>query len=378
MRTSDFDYHLPPELIAQTPLEPRDSSRLLLLDRTTGRTEHRRFRDLPEYVRPGDVMVFNQSRVIPARLHGHRKDTGGKVELLLLRRESPGVWQALAQPGRRLRPGVRIVLDQPRQAAASLGPRGDSFVLSPSDGGKSPPAPLLERGEKGGFDVEVLASHADGIKTVRLESEENIGRLGEMPLPPYIHRRLDDPERYQTVYARHPGSAAAPTAGLHFTGPLLERLKDAGVEPAFVTLHVGLDTFRPVQSEDPAEHTIHTEYYELGQEAAGILNGALAEGRRIIAVGTTSVRVLEQVAQRMAEGDRKRVVPCSGQAGLFILPGHEFRLVDALITNFHLPRSTLLMLVSAFAGRERVLRAYREAISQGYRFYSFGDAMLLV
>jgi S-adenosylmethionine:tRNA ribosyltransferase-isomerase len=377
MRTSDFDYHLPQDLIAQTPLEPRDSSRLLLLDRATGRTEHRLFRDLPEYVRPGDVMVFNQSRVIPARLYGRREDTGGKVQLLLLRRESPGVWQALAQPGRRLRPGVRIVLDPPGPASTPIGPGEDSPLPSLGDGGKSPPTPLLERGAKGRFDVEVLASHADGIKTVRLESEEDIGRLGVIPLPPYIHRRLEDPERYQTVYARHPGSAAAPTAGLHFTEPLLGRLKDAGVEPAFVTLHVGLDTFRPVQSEDPAEHTIHTEYYELSREAAGILNGALAEGRRIIAVGTTSVRVLEQVGQRMAEGGQKRVEPWRGQAGLFILPGHKFRLVDALITNFHLPRSTLLMLVSAFAGREHVLRAYREAISERYRFYSFGDAMMM-
>ncbi|MDP6549647.1 MAG: tRNA preQ1(34) S-adenosylmethionine ribosyltransferase-isomerase QueA [Dehalococcoidia bacterium] len=377
MRTSEFDYHLPPELIAQTPLEPRDSSRLLLLDRATGRTGHRRFHDLPEYVRPGDVMVFNQSRVIPARLFGRREDTGGKVELLLLHRESPGVWRALAQPGRRLRPGMRIVLDATGKASPPPSKEEGPPGLSPDGRGKSPPTPLYERGAKRGFDVEVLASHAGGIKTVRLESEEDIGRLGVTPLPPYIHRRLEDPERYQTVYARHPGSAAAPTAGLHFTEPLLARLKDAGVEPAFVTLHVGLDTFRPVQSEDPLEHTIHTEYYELSREAANILNGALAEGRRIIAVGTTSVRVLEQVAQRMAEEGRERVDPCRGQAGLFILPGHKFQLVDALITNFHLPRSTLLMLVSAFAGREPVLRAYREAISEGYRFYSFGDAMML-
>ena len=377
MRTSDFDYHLPPELVAQTPLVPRDSSRLLLLDRATGRTGHRRFHDLPEHLRPGDVMVFNQSRVMPARLYGRREDTGGKVEFLLLRREGPGVWQALAQPGRRLRPGVRIVLDSPGQAATAPDQSEDSPMLSPGDGGKSPPSPFLEGGADRGFHVEVLASGADGIKTVQLESEDHIGRLGVMPLPPYIHRRLEDPERYQTVFARHPGSVAAPTAGLHFTEPLLARLKDAGVEPAFVTLHVGLDTFRPVQGEDPAEHTIHTEYYELGRETAGVLNGALAEGRRIIAVGTTSVRVLEQVGQRMAEEDRKRVEACHGQAGLLILPGHQFRLVDALITNFHLPRSTLLMLVSAFSGRERVLRAYQEAIGEGYRFYSFGDAMLI-
>ena len=240
MRTSDFDYHLPPELIAQTPLEQRDSSRLLVLNRATGQIEHRHFLDVLEYFRPGDVMVFNESRVIPARLHGRRKDTGGQVELLLLRREGPGIWQALGRPGRSLRAGVTVVLDDP--------------------GGP-------------GLEVEVLATSSDGIKRVRLDWEEAIERLGEMPLPPYIRRRLEDPEWYQTVYARHTGSAAAPTAGLHFTGPLLERLQQAGVELAFVTLHVGLDTFRPVHSEDPTEHQIHTEYYKLGAETADMLIG---------------------------------------------------------------------------------------------------------
>ena len=345
MRTSDFDYHLPPELIAQTPLEPRDASRLLVLDRDTGRIQHRHFSHLLDRLRSGDVLVLNESRVIPARLRGRRNDTGGKAELLLLRRESPGVWQALGKPGRRLRPGVTVTLQNP--------------------GGP-------------GLEVEVLAEDSDDIKRVRLDREEGIDRLGEMPLPPYIHQRLKDPERYQTVYARHQGSVAAPTAGLHFTGPMLERLQRAGVELALVTLHVGLDTFRPVHTEDPDEHKIHTEYYELGAEAAAVLNRARSEGRRIIAVGTTSVRLLEQVAQRMAELGHPQLEPSRGQANLFILPGHRFRMVDAMLTNFHLPRSTLLMLVSAFAGREQVLRAYHEAIARRYRFYSFGDAMLVL
>lgn len=360
MRTSDFDYRLPPELIAQTPVEPRDSSRLLVLHRASHRIEHRRFHQLIECLGAGDVLVLNQSRVIPGRLRGRREGTGGKVELLLLRREGPGVWQALAQPARRLGPGARIVLDPPRDLARCF-PRDQAT---------------------GGLEVEVVASHPGGVKTVRLASEEDLGehlgQLGEMPLPPYIHRRLEDPGRYQTVYARQEGSAAAPTAGLHFTGRLLERLKGAGVELAFVTLHVGLDTFRPVQVEDPTEHHIHTEYYELGIEASGILNRARQGGRRIIAVGTTSVRVLEQVAQDMAHEGRAELAPSCGQADIFILPGHRFRLVDAMITNFHLPRSSLLMLVSAFAGRQRVLSAYQEAIRERYRFYSFGDAMLIV
>ncbi len=346
MRTSDFDYHLPSELIAQTPVEPRDSSRLLVLDRATGRMEHSRFADLLHYLHPGDVLVLNESRVIPARLRGRRNDTGGKVELLLLRREGPGVWQALGKPGRGLRPGVTVTLE-----GAGVGP-----------------APQ----------VEVLAVAADGIKRVRLAQEDAISQVGETPLPPYIRRRLEDPERYQTVYARHPGSVAAPTAGLHFTHALLERLQQAGVELALVTLHVGLDTFGPVHSEDPAEHKIHTEEYELTAAAATALNRARAEGRRIVAVGTTSVRVLEQVAQNMAEAGCQEMTPVRGQADLFILPGHRFRLVDAMVTNFHLPRTTLLMLVSAFAGREFVMRASPEAIAQRYRFYSFGDAMLIV
>ena len=356
MRTSDFDYHLPPELIAQTPIEPRDSSRLLVLNRASGRIEHRKFLDIGEFVRPGDVMVFNQSRVIPARLYGRRQDTGGKVELLLLRRESPCVWQALGQPGRSLRPGAKV-------------------VVAPED---SALQPTLE--------VEVLAGRADGVKSVRLSSEEGIDVLGQMPLPPYIHQRLADPERYQTVYAREPGSVAAPTAGLHFTPNLMAALQAQGVEPAFATLHVGLDTFRPVKGDDPTAHQIHTEYFELGQETSDALNRARNEGRRIVAVGTTSVRVLEQTAQPMLQQGKYEIAPVSGQASLYILPGHRFELVDAMITNFHLPRSTLLMLVSAFAenepsvqsGRDLMLQAYQEAIERGYRFYSFGDAMLIL
>lgn len=350
MRTGDFDYRLPSKRIAQTPLEPRDSSRLLVLHRTTGRLEHRGFPDILEFLRPGDVMVFNRSRVIPGRLLGHRDDTGGKVELLLLRRGSPGTWLALAKPGRRLRPGVKVVVE-PRVPSPGGGPKERTII-------------------------EILASHLDGIKTIGVVSDEEIAALGEVPLPPYIHQPLMDPERYQTVFATAPGSAAAPTAGLHFTERLMEGLRTAGVELAFVTLHVGLDTFRPVQHEDPAKHEIHTEHFELGDDAAEALNRARDRGSRVVAVGTTVVRVLEQAAL-LARGEGP-LAPVSGQAGLFILPGHEFRVVDALITNFHLPRSSLLMLVSAFAGRERVLEAYREAVEREYRFYSFGDAMLLL
>jgi len=371
IRTSDFDYHLPPELIAQTPLETRDASRLLVLHRATGLTEHRSFRDILEYVRPGDVMVFNQSRVIPARLHGHRASTGGKVELLLLRRESPGVWLALGQPGRRLRPGERIIIEpignEPRNPHSRRGGMGGSQPQLP---GIPIDVQVLE--------VEVLASHPDGIKTVRLQSEEDILLMGEAPLPPYIHRRLEDPERYQTIYASDPGSAAAPTAGLHFTEPLMGQLKEAGVELAFVTLHVGLDTFRPIEGEDPTKHKIHTEYFHLDAQTANSVNQARAEGRRVIAVGTTTVRVLEQAARLMLGRGNSQIGPISGQADLFILPGHKFQVVNALITNFHLPKSTLLMLVSAFAGREPVLAAYAEAMEHKYRFYSFGDAMLIV
>ena len=350
MRTDDFDYHLPPELVAQTPLERRDSSRLLALDRATGAIRHSRFSGIGEYLRPGDLMVFNRSRVIPARLYG-RRESGGRVELLLLNRVEPGVWRALARPGRRLQPGAKVLLDVPDRSSEDLGQ---------------------------GYDVEVSASEDDGVKLVRFVDEGVIDRSGHAPLPPYIHTRLDDPERYQTVYARDPGSAAAPTAGFHFTHDLLDDLRRVGVEMAFVTLHVGLDTFRPVQEDDPTEHKIHTEYFEIDAEAARALDRARREGRRIVAVGTTSVRTLEQVGRGLDGQGYGNIGPVSGQADLFILPGHHFRLVDAMITNFHLPRSTLLMLVSAFAGRERILQAYQAAIEERYRFYSFGDAMLIV
>ena len=362
MRTSDFDYGLPPELIAQTPIEPRDASRLMVLERASGRVDHRRFRDISGYLRPGDLMVFNQSRVIPARLFGVRDDTGSRVELLLLRREADRVWEAMARPGRRLRPGIRVTITPPE----------DTLPTNP------PPAKPLS--------VEILESRDKGLKSIRLSSEDSIDRMGHTPLPPYIRQRLEDPERYQTVYAREPGSAAAPTAGLHFTPELLSRLRGGGVETAFITLHVGLDTFRPVEEEDPSAHHIHTERYSLDEETADSLNRARAEGRRIVAVGTTSVRVLEQAAADAAR-DGLDFRPAEGDASIYILPGHRFLAVDAMITNFHLPRSTLLMLVSAFAehgaddgvsGREMMLAAYADAIRERYRFYSFGDAMLIV
>ncbi len=362
MRTSEFDYQLPPELIAQSPIEPRDSSRLLVLHRDTGALEHRQFRDLLDYLRPGDVMVFNQSRVIPARLYGRRADTGSKVEFLLLRRDAAGTWQAMAKPGRRLRAGVVVDIDE-----------------------KSPQSSFTKDGAAVRFRVEIVASHDDGLKTVRLSSEEAVERFGHTPLPPYIRKKLDDPERYQTVYSRQPGSVAAPTAGLHFTDGLLRKIRELGVETVFVTLHVGLDTFRSVDEDDPADHKIHTEHYQIDSQAADTLNRARADGRRIIAVGTTSVRVLEQAALDMEQTGQSVLSPTESDASLYILPGHRFRLVDAMVTNFHLPRSSLLMLVSAFAeqgpstssGRAVVLAAYREAIAKQYRFYSFGDCMFI-
>ena len=370
MRTSHFDYPLPPELIAQTPAEPRDSSRLLVLDRATGNTEHRGFTDILEYLRPSDLMVFNQSRVIPARLFGTRDDNGGRVEFLLLRREGEGVWEALARPGRRLRPGARVTV------APLGGERSHPRPSPPTEGeGDIEDAPLT---------IEILESRPEGVKAVRLSSEDGIERMGHTPLPPYIRRAPDDPERYQTVYASQPGSAAAPTAGLHFTPELLSRIRSAGVRSAFVTLHVGLDTFRPVQGEDPRAHHIHTEGYSLDATTADALNHARDKGHRTIAVGTTTVRVLEQAA---SEG-RSNFAPTEGDASIYILPGHRFLAVDAMLTNFHLPRSTLLMMVSAFAehgaggkadsGRRIMLATYAEAVRRRYRFYSFGDAMLIV
>ena len=346
MKTSDFDYDLPPELIAQTPIEPRDHSRLMVVHRASGSIEHRRFYDLPEYLRPGDVMVFNESRVIPARLHGVRSDTGGQVELLVLGRTDDCAWRALVKPGRRMRVGAEFELG-----------RGDHRMTG-----------IVS-------DVE-----EDGIRIVRLSSEPDLDQIGEVPLPPYIHEPLEDSERYQTVYAREPGSVAAPTAGLHFTASLMERVRDRGVELAFVTLHVGWDSFRPVTTDDVQSHKMHSEHFEITEPAADAINRAISEGRRVISVGTTAVRLMEHAASLLSADPRADSVlqPASGWADIFITPGYDFKVVDTLITNFHLPRSTLLMLTSAFAGRDLVLRAYREAAELKYRFYSFGDAMLVV
>ena len=343
-KTSDFDYELPQDLIAQTPAEPRDHSRLMLLDRDTGRSVHRRFYDLPDCLREGDLLVFNDSRVFPARLYGRSDPSGREVELLLLSRHESGDWRALVKPGRRMRTGSR-------------------FVVHDAGGGDE------ARGE-------VVGVEQSGSRRVRFESEPDLGRVGHVPLPPYIRKRLRDSERYQTVYSSVEGSVAAPTAGLHFTQSLLDKLDDMGVRRAFVTLHVGWDSFRPVTSEDPSEHEMHSEYWELSGEAADAINAARDDGRRIISVGTTAVRLLENAALVNSEPGRL-VSPGSGWADLFITPGFEFRVIDGLVTNFHLPRSTLLMLVSAFAGRDNMLRAYATAVGERYRFYSFGDAMLI-
>jgi S-adenosylmethionine:tRNA ribosyltransferase-isomerase len=344
MQTADFDYHLPPELIAQEPVEPRDASRLLVLGRTDGAVAHRRFADLPELLRPDDLLVANDSRVHPARLYGTKPETGGRIELLLLREHTAGAWEALVRPARRVRAGTTLAL---------LGRDGTPSGLAAHIGG------ALGAGRAVHFDAP---------------AQEVFERCGHVPLPPYIHRRLDDPERYQTVYAAAPGSAAAPTAGLHFTPRLLERLRARGVEFALVTLHVGLDTFRPVTEERPQEHAMHSERIVVPAEAAEAISRTKQRGGRVVAVGTTAVRTLEAAAIASPHG---QVEPYDGSTDLYILPGFTFRVVDALITNFHLPRSTLLMLVSAFASRERVLAAYAEAIRERYRFYSFGDAMLI-
>ncbi|MBA7475269.1 S-adenosylmethionine:tRNA ribosyltransferase-isomerase [subsurface metagenome] len=344
MKTSDFDYSLPPELIAQTPIEPRDRSRLMVLNRGDGSIEHRRFSQIVDYLRDGDVLVFNDSRVIPARLEGRKIDSGGRVEILLLRRLSANVWEALVKRSKRLRPGTKFEITN---GSAADNPSG---VLA-----------------------EVTELKQNGINVLRFSDEKQLLELGEIPLPPYIHTPLSHPERYQTVYARITGSAAAPTAGLHFTPELLSKIEQKGVHCLFVTLHIGLDTFSPVRVDDPLEHPIHREYGELSQTVADQLSQAKKEGRRVICVGTTTVRILEQVAQLGLN-----LQPFEGWMDLFILPGYQFRMVDALITNFHLPRSTLMMLVTAFAGKELINQAYQEAIAQRYRFYSFGDATLIL
>jgi S-adenosylmethionine:tRNA ribosyltransferase-isomerase len=338
MKTSDFDYELPPERIAQTAAEPRDHSRLMVLSRKDRNIEHRYFCQIGDYLRRGDVLVCNDSRVIPARLLGRKVDGGAKVELLLLRRLDKGVWETLARPGRRLKAGTKV-----------------------------------ELGEQSIIEAQIIEKKDTGTVIVSLSDEEALEKAGAVPLPPYIHTPLSDPGRYQTVYAQEKGSVAAPTAGLHFTPQLMDSLQNKGICFFFLTLHLSLDSFRPVQVEDPAQHVIHKEYGELTAEVARELNQARAEGRRIICVGTSSVRALEHAAR----GSESGAEPFTGWVDLFIRPGHRFKKLDALITNFHLPRSTLLMLVSAFAGRELVLQSYREAMSLGYRFYSFGDAMLI-
>lgn len=353
MRTSDFDYDLPPELIAQTPIEPRDASRLLVVNRASGELAHRHFSDIGDYLRPGDLLVANRSRVIPARLLGHKPGSGGAVEALLLARRpdlGENCWEALVRPGRRIREGQEL-----RFEAASPGGQAPTLTAS-----------VIARTPSGGRILR-FAPPASGepVDTV-------LERLGSIPLPPYIHAPLANPERYQTVYSREPGSAAAPTAGLHFTPELLARLREQGIDTAFVLLHVGLDTFRPVEEEDPSEHKMHSEAIELDAPTAAQLNAARADGGRLVAVGTTSVRVLESLPEISP------IAPYEGKTSLFITPGYRFKQVDALITNFHLPRSSLLMLVSAFAGHDLIRRAYQEAVEQRYRFFSFGDAMLIL
>ncbi len=366
---SDFDYDLPQELIAQTPIEPRDASRLLLVNRATGRLEHRHFRDIGEYLHPGDLLIANQSRVIPARLLGQRAETGGAVEVLLLAERpdlGPDHWETLVRPGRRLREGIRIVFGNEQDQGPML------------------QAEILQRTEAGGrivrFSVQpvgarLIAPHTSASTPDITDTTVRnlIEHLGRMPLPPYIHETLADPERYQTVYARISGSAAAPTAGLHFTPHLLEDLRRQGVRIGFVTLHVGLDTFRPVEIENYREHKMHSEVIDLDAPTAELIRETRKAGGRVVAVGTTAVRVLESVAS-FYDGE---IRPYSGSTRLYITPGYRFQVVDAMITNFHLPRSTLLLLVSAFASKQLIEKAYQEAIRERYRFFSFGDAMLI-
>ena len=337
MLVTDFDYELPQELIAQNPMEPRDHSRLLVVDKKTGEIEHKHFYDLVNYLKPGDVLVFNDTRVIPARLHG-TKDTGAHVEVFLLTRRDATDWEVLVRPGKKLQVGAKINF---------------SDELS---------CEVIEHTDFGG---RVVRFKYDGI------FEEILDRLGETPLPPYITAPLEDKERYQTVYNRERGSAAAPTAGLHFTKELLQKIKDIGCEGVFVTLHVGLGTFRPVSEAKIEDHKMHKEFYTVSQEAADAVNKAKAEGRRIIAVGTTAVRTLE------AAGADGQLHAGSSWTNIFIYPGYKFRLVDDLVTNFHLPQSTLLMLVSTLSTREIMLQTYKKAVEEKYRFFSFGDAMFI-
>jgi len=340
LKTSDFSYSLPKEFIAQHPVNPRDSSRLLIYNRESGNVTHSKFHDISNYLLPGDLMVVNQTQVIPARLFGKKIPSGGKVELLLLRRVDKQVWNAMVG-GKGLTPGVQISLDG--------GPIGE---ISEDLGG-----PLR------------LIHFLDPIQAY-------LDQIGHVPLPPYIHESLDEPDRYQTVYAEEPGSAAAPTAGLHFTPQLLEKIQKMGVNIIDVTLHIGLDTFAPVHEENPQNHAIHKEWCQLSESTAQAINNTRARGGRIIAVGTTSVRTLETAVR--ASRKTQEIEPYQGDTDLFILPGYEFQAVDCMITNFHLPESTLIMMVSAFAGRENILNLYQTAMNTGYRFYSFGDGMFLI
>lgn len=340
MKTSDFAYDLPEELIAQDPLSDRASSRLMILDKQTGEITHRIFRDITEYLKPGDCLVLNDTKVIPARLIGEREETGGKVEVLLLKRGEDNVWETLVKPGKKAKPGTRLVFG----------------------GG------LLR--------AEVVDIVEEGNRLIRFEYEgifeEILDQLGQMPLPPYITHKLKDKNRYQTVYAKYEGSAAAPTAGLHFTTELLQQIEQMGVSIARVTLHVGLGTFRPVKVDDVEQHHMHTEFYRVTKEAADQINQTKQAGDRIICVGTTSCRTIES-----ATDDNGVIHPGEGDTSIFIYPGYRFKMLDCLITNFHLPESTLLMLVSALAGKEHIMAAYEEAVKERYRFFSFGDAMFI-
>ncbi len=341
LKTSDFYFELPQELIAQDPLEDRSASRLLVLNKETGETSHHVFKEIPDFLNPGDCLVLNNTKVIPARLLGCREETKGAVEVLLLKRHERDVWETLVKPGKKARPGTRLEF-------------GDGLLRA-----------------------EVMETLEEGNRLVRFEYEgifeEILDRLGEMPLPPYITHKLEDKNRYQTVYAKYEGSAAAPTAGLHFTDEILLQLEKKGVKLSYVTLHVGLGTFRPVKAEHILEHHMHSEFYQVSKEAARIINETKRAGHRVICVGTTSCRTVES-----ASDENGIVQPGCGDTEIFIYPGYNFKVLDALITNFHLPESTLVMLVSALAGREHVLRAYEEAVQERYRFFSFGDAMLVI
>lgn len=339
LKKSDYFYELPEAQIAQTPAEPRDSSRLLVYDRATGKSEDRIFRDIKEYLRPGDVLVINNTKVLPARLFAYTEN-GGRVEVLLLKRRDLNTWEVLVRPGKKAKPGVRLTVSE-------------ELSLT-----------VLDRTETG---ERIVEFRFDGV------FEDILSRVGSMPLPPYIHEKLKDKDRYQTVYCKTDGSAAAPTAGLHFTKQLLAEIEAMGAQVAEVLLHVGLGTFRPVKEENLTNHVMHSEFYRVDERAAEIVNAAKREGRRVIAVGTTSVRTLETVAD-----ENGFLRPCNGDTSIFIYPPYRFKCVDALITNFHLPESTLIMLVSAFMGRERCLALYKQAVEKKYRFFSFGDAMMIV